>query len=86
MLPKAAQWLASLDLDVIDGIADKVGMGSLITAGVATLTDVLPQEPATYAIIVSIIAGICVIIEKSLLIYIRYHDIKEHHKKDCEKD
>ncbi len=83
MLSKITNLISVEALEIIDNIANKLGLASIVTTvGLTTtqeMTEVaenIPWDRVDYALMISMIGGVLYIIEKLIVIYIRYRQKK----------
>ena len=79
MISKVLNLFQGASLDLIDQMADKLGLSSIAASLGITITQDLAQvaQPWTmtdYALLISAIGGILFIIEKIFVIYLRYKE------------
>lgn len=85
MLSKLTELIASDKFDFIDGIFNKIGLGSMATSFGLFFSKFPQLDSLQWAAIISLIGGLLFCIEKGLVIYIRLkniQDIKQSHKDD----
>lgn len=80
MITKVLNFFTSIGLDSIDQIADRIGLSSIATSVGVTATEALTGSTwhlTDYALLISAIGGILFIVEKILVIYLRYKESKK---------
>jgi len=91
MFSEIAKLIDINTVEIIDKVANKVGLGSIVTtvgvtqtqdlhAGEALVSELMTSPAwglADYALCVSLIGGVLFAIEKAVMIYIRYKQVKK---------
>ncbi len=88
MLDKIAEFIEKINLETFDQFADRLGLTSIFTTVGLTATEGLiyqPWELTDYALIISCVGGVLFIIEKIIVIYLRYKESKRVSKKGYKK-
>lgn len=88
MLERIAEFLKITNLETIDQFADKLGLTSIFTTIGLTATEGLIYQPwalTDYALIISCVGGVLFIIEKIIVIYLRYKESKRVSKLNTKK-
>jgi len=90
MIDKLVNFMSTIHIDAIDQFADRVGLSSIFASVGLTMTkgEILVVQPwglTDYALAISCVGGVLFIIEKILVIYIRYKESKKVAKEASQK-
>lgn len=88
MIDKIVKFFDSVSIDTIDQFADRLGLTSIFTTLGLTAAEGVIYQPwvlTDYALLISCAGGILFIIEKLIVIYIRYKESKLLAKKEAQK-
>lgn len=80
MLPRFIEFFKSINVEALDVFADRIGLTSIFASlGLTVAQDIAVQPWAMtdYALMISCIGGVLFIIEKLILIYIRYRQSRK---------
>lgn len=89
MIHNIIEKINGASLDLIDSLADKLGLSSIVTSvGITTIVQGGPNVPwafTDYVLLISAISGILFIIEKIIVIYIRIRQATILESKEAQK-
>lgn len=79
MIDKIVKFFESVNIETFDQFADRLGLTSIATTLGLTATEGVVYQPwalTDYALLISCAGGLLFIIEKLIVIYIRYKESK----------
>jgi len=90
MLNKMVNFISNIHIDAIDQFADRLGLSSIaaslgLTMAKGTELAMQPWGLTDYALAISCVGGVLFIIEKILVIFIRYKESKKIAKEESQK-